>query len=112
LETLQNTRVAAICAIGNPEAFRRTLHACGCKVVAWQAFPDHHRYQPQELMQFASLAQQQRPEIFVCTAKDLVKIATDEPFGLPLWSLHIALEFRRGQATLNRKIAEISRLAK
>jgi tetraacyldisaccharide 4'-kinase len=42
-EDLSGKKVLAVCGIGNPEAFRRTLESLGAQVTL-KVFPDHHRY--------------------------------------------------------------------
>lgn len=41
LETLQNTEITALCAIGNPDAFFKTLEALGANLRQQIPFPDH-----------------------------------------------------------------------
>ena len=47
-------RVAAFCGIGNPAGFRHTLQACGCQVVDFREFPDHHPYNRADVESLAS----------------------------------------------------------
>jgi tetraacyldisaccharide 4'-kinase len=70
LEALAGREVFAFCGIGNPDAFRATLEALGCRIVRFQVFPDHHRYQPRDVPQ--------GPGVLVTTEKDAVKLMAGE----------------------------------
>jgi tetraacyldisaccharide 4'-kinase len=76
---LAGARVGMLAALGQPDAFRRSLEACGATVVAERVFRDHHRYRARDL---APLAREAR--IWITTEKDAVKI-------LPRWASGIDL---------------------
>lgn len=64
-ERLQGQQVRAVAGIGNPGRFFDTLENLGAKVRP-RAFPDHHRFTPDDL-------QSEEREWLVMTAKDAVK---------------------------------------
>lgn len=78
LSTLAGRRVAAFCGIGNPASFRRALEACGCQIVCWREWADHHPYGPADANVLAHWSAAHSAELALCTHKDLVKIG-------PLW---------------------------
>lgn len=47
---LSGRRVLAFAGIARPEKFFRTLEALGCRVAVARVFPDHHRYDADEIM--------------------------------------------------------------
>lgn len=66
-EHFQRQRVLAIAGIGNPARFFTRLRDLGMSFEA-RAFPDHHRYAPQDLAH-------ERADAVVMTEKDAVKCA-------------------------------------
>ena len=100
LEVLAGRRVVAFCGIGNPAGFRHTLSTTGCKIAAWQAFPDHHQYSAADLAALSEIVNSCQAEIVVCTQKDLVKIPQQEIAGVPLWAVAIEMQFLDGQGSV------------
>lgn len=79
VEWLRGANVAAFSGIGRPGKFFATLRECGARLVAADAFPDHHTFTEAEALMLvtntASL-----DAILVTTEKDWVRIgATSRP---------------------------------
>lgn len=72
LDALPVKRVAAFCALGNPQGFWNTLAKLGLDVVFRWSFPDHHSYQPAEMKRIALQATSLGAEMLVTTEKDRV----------------------------------------
>jgi tetraacyldisaccharide 4'-kinase len=72
-ERYRGERVAAFAGIGRPDKFYDTLRDLGALVVATRDFPDHHRYQPEEVMGMVEHAAK-RDAVLVTTAKDAVRL--------------------------------------
>ncbi len=68
--------VVAFAGIGRPAKFFHTLRALGAKVVGAHAFPDHHRYQPDDLMALIDDAVAKGAKV-VTTEKDAVRLPPD-----------------------------------
>lgn len=96
LEALGGQPVAAFCGIGNPAGFRHTLESCGCRLVGFRAFSDHHHYTPADAAQLAGWAQGLGAATLLCTGKDLVKFSADHFDVPPLWAVGIEIEFQSG----------------
>jgi tetraacyldisaccharide 4'-kinase len=102
--------VAALCGIGNPAAFRRTLSDCGIQTAAFRVYPDHHAYTRADVDELRAWAGQQAKDcVVVTTQKDLVKLSLAQLGGKPLWALRIGLHFLSGQETLDHKLNEVLR---
>jgi tetraacyldisaccharide 4'-kinase len=91
-------RAAAFCGLGNPQSFRRTLHALGVDPIDWIDFEDHHRYRPYELARIASHMHSRGATALVTTEKDSVNLCADcndlvEP--LTLYWLKVAMNIER-----------------
>ncbi len=108
LQSLQNKRILAISAIGNPAAFHKTLTSLGHTPTATLTFPDHHQYTTDDLCRISKKAEQVRADIVLTTLKDLVKL----PFGnlrdRPLYALEIGIHFRSGLQDLEDLLVKIS----
>ena len=92
LEDLRGREVDLISAIGNPQAFERTVTALGARVAGHRSFPDHHRYVQED---FAAVDRGGR--WLVTTAKDAVKL---EELDVPAHVLEIELSIEAGAGVL------------
>lgn len=63
----------AFCGLGNPASFYQTLGELGVKLAGSREFPDHHRYERQEIDQILANAAELGATP-VTTAKDAVNI--------------------------------------
>jgi tetraacyldisaccharide 4'-kinase len=84
--------VAAFCGIGNPEAFRATLAACGLEIAGFRSFADHHAYSASDCDALGNWAAGLAAERIITTLKDLVKIRREALGGVPLVALEVAIE--------------------
>ncbi len=94
----------AFCGLGNPAGFRHTLEVCGCDVVEFHEFPDHHAYSASDLNALAESARNVSAEASVCTQKDLVKIGVNRLGDLPLWAIRVGIEFLKGQGEFEKML--------
>jgi tetraacyldisaccharide 4'-kinase len=78
---LLGAKVVAFAGIGRPEKFFASLEACGARIVAHHAFPDHHPYRAAEVAALQRRAAS-LDALLVTTEKDMVKIA---PLLSGLW---------------------------
>lgn len=90
-------RVAAFCALGNPEAFWRTLESLGLEIVFRWAFNDHHSYKPFELQRIAHQASELGAEMLVTTEKDRINCPSGleskiAPFNLAWLEIELEVE--------------------
>jgi tetraacyldisaccharide 4'-kinase len=76
---LAGVRIGMLAAIGQPDAFQRTLEALGATVIARRIFRDHHRYRARDLRDLERDA-----ALWVTSEKDAVKI-------LPAWARRVDL---------------------
>ncbi len=88
-------RYAAFCGLANPGSFRASLAALGWQTVSFNAFPDHHRYQPNDLEPLTANA----PDGLLTTEKDWVKVSA---LGLaaPVYWLKVQLDVAEGEELL------------
>jgi len=88
LSSFAGRRVHAMAGIGDPQRFFAQLRAAGLQPIE-HAFPDHHRYRPEELRFEDGLP-------LLMTEKDAVKC---QPFGgSNRWYLPVSAEFEQAEA--------------
>lgn len=75
-ERWRGQKLLAFAGIGRPEKFFDMLLRLGCRLDARIAFPDHHVYQPDEVMRMIDLAAAGGAAL-VTTAKDFVRLPAD-----------------------------------
>lgn len=85
-------RVAAFCALGNPQSFFSQLLADGFLLQHTRAFTDHHVYTQRDIEAFEREALAQGAHALLTTAKDSVKLRALN-FQLPCYVVEIELEF-------------------
>ncbi len=107
LQSLCNKRILAISAIGNPEAFYKTLSSLGHTPTATLTFPDHHPYTTQDIHRISNKAEQVSADIVLTTLKDLVKLPFENLRDRPLYALEIGIHFRSGLQDLEDLLAKI-----
>jgi tetraacyldisaccharide 4'-kinase len=101
VEALQGAIVGAVCGIGNPQAFRRTLEALGATVCAFRAFPDHHPYTRADVEELSRWAAALPAGATVATTqKDWVKLRVPDLAGRALRAVRVGLHLRTGEREL------------
>lgn len=93
LARLAGRRVVGMAGIGNPSAFFATLRGQGVAEVVEEPFPDHHRYQQEEIAEVVARARAAACDVVVTTEKDAVRLELWPAGGPELWVLGIELVF-------------------
>lgn len=109
LNSIRVKHAVAFCGLGNPAAFRHTLHGMGIEPVGWYEFDDHHHYRPVEIRRLAQHARDLGAEVLLTTAKDSVNLDPDYTAilgGLELCWLEIRTEIE-GREELLRMIRRL-----
>lgn len=73
---LSGRRVAAVCAIGHPEAFLNGLEQAGARLAGSLCLPDHDAFETGTVRRLDALIESCHPEAVVMTAKDLTKLGS------------------------------------
>lgn len=74
-EAAQGAKVTAFSGIANPDSFFDLLEACGVRLTATLSFPDHTRYDEEEIAAICRLRDASRSTVLITTEKDAVKLA-------------------------------------
>lgn len=102
---LSGRRIVAVCAIGDPLAFRRQLESYGANVTV-KRFSDHHAFSAADANRIARDGE--GTDGVVCTLKDAVKLAAVWPrVAPPLWYVSQSVVVERGAAALDRALARV-----
>ena len=104
LDSLRDQPVAAFCGIGNPGGFRHTLETCGCQVIAFREFPDHHAYDRADVEALIEWTESLQVTAVLCTHKDLVKLGIERLGNVPLRAVTVGMEFLGGEQALQAKL--------
>jgi tetraacyldisaccharide 4'-kinase len=107
LNQLAGTKVAMLCGIGNPDAFRATLVRLDVEIVAELVYLDHHHYTADDLLDIERQGTAKGATAVVCTSKDLVKIERNRLGAIPLWALEISMEIQEGREYFDRLLEQI-----
>jgi len=111
LDRLEKGRVSLLSSIGDPEGFEHTIRQLGATVVSHAAYPDHHRYQPDEYREALGVASASHAEALVTTEKDFIRLrqinAVAEEASLPLWVLRIRMHLLSGEERLDDRLARV-----
>ncbi len=112
LEWLAGREVAAVCGIGNPQAFRITLERLGACIAPFETFRDHHVYTREDLNRLVGAAEAAGAKMLVTTGKDFVKwLPMIEAAGVAsrvgVAALQIDLRITEGEDVLRRRIAAL-----
>ncbi|MCG6893867.1 MAG: tetraacyldisaccharide 4'-kinase [Desulfobacteraceae bacterium] len=83
---LSGRRVAAFSGIADNKRFSDSLLSLGCEILSFRGFPDHHRYETEELHGIAATASAVSADLVVTTEKDYARIAHRVP-----WTAHTAV---------------------
>jgi tetraacyldisaccharide 4'-kinase len=105
---LVGQRVVAFCGIGNPAGFRHTVQSCGCELVDFREFPDHHPFLDKDVADLEAWADGlENVATILCTHKDLVKINRPQLGPHSLWALTIRLDIDEGKDRLESRLRSL-----
>ena len=107
LTFLKGRRVFAFSGIATPESFEKFLRDLGALIVGRERFPDHYRYEPEDIAGLFKLAQGEGAACVVTTEKDAVRISESAAFPLPLYYLRLEIDILRGAADFDEAVSRI-----
>ncbi len=87
---IPSNRVIAFCGLGFPQKFYKTLQDLEVDLIAIKSFPDHYRYQKEDLVRLQKMANENHA-VLVTTQKDKVKIPSS--WHIQLHVLDISIQF-------------------
>jgi 3-deoxy-D-manno-octulosonic-acid transferase len=89
-------RVALFCGLGNPGSFRNLAGKMGLKEGLFFEFPDHYRYEEEDIEKMVHQCRKEGFTALVTTEKDAVRIplAARKRFGEHIFVLAVELKFK------------------
>lgn len=93
-------------AIGNFETLLHYLKKQIPSIIGYRRFPDHCRYDRQQVAQIKNDIDRLKPDYIITTEKDFVKIKNID-FGLKVFRLDLRLHFKSGEKELFEMLDKI-----
>ncbi len=103
LNRLRETKLAAVCGIGNPSQFKAMLARHFTQVVGQYELEDHQHYTPALVQQIVDHAVNNGAQALVLTEKDWVKwqpVTVNMNLSLPVYRLKLEVNIIRDEAAL------------
>ncbi|MDR0678793.1 MAG: tetraacyldisaccharide 4'-kinase [Puniceicoccales bacterium] len=97
LASLAGRRLAAFSGIAMQESFERFLEEEGAILVHRKRFPDHYRFQEEDLEKIFTTAIARGAEWVLTTEKDAVRLNPNQYYPLPTYYLRVEIEILRGE---------------
>jgi tetraacyldisaccharide 4'-kinase len=92
ISILAGKKVCAFCGIAKPDSLKKTLLAAGAQVLSFDIFPDHHRYNKNELEKIKTRFIDCRADFLISTQKDGTRLQKFPEFLNMIYMLRIELE--------------------
>ncbi|MFW6380983.1 MAG: tetraacyldisaccharide 4'-kinase, partial [Bacillota bacterium] len=107
VDNLEGKRVLALSAIGNPQSFVNGLEDLQARVIDSIIYPDHYKYEEEDLVEIAMEAQLNGVDCVVTTEKDAVKFTSDmlqrfRKLDVGILTLGIELRLENSQGFLEK----------
>ena len=106
LSSVKNKRLAAFAGIGRPDEFFRTVRDLGVDLVHTTALPDHHPLTIELLASLVEEASVQKPELWLTTEKDWVRLPSDLPDSMELLILAVEIDLDGDSSLLKAVVQE------
>lgn len=100
-------RALALCAIGNPSAFLRTLDQMDIQIGATAIFRDHHVFTPGEIEEAQRKGLSKKCEVVCTTEKDAARLDPKARWILPVAVLRVAFTIRTGREILEQRLTSL-----
>jgi tetraacyldisaccharide 4'-kinase len=110
-DVLSGRMVFAFAGIGRPEKFFQMLRAIGARIVAAQAFPDHHRFAHFELTAMKTAAET-AGALLVTTEKDFARLGPLARKNILPVPVHAVFDDSAALALLLDRLGEVHDVAK
>jgi tetraacyldisaccharide 4'-kinase len=104
LDSLQEVPLAAFAGIGRPNDFFRSVRDLGARLVYACSLPDHHPLSTELLTALVQEAAELKPELWLTTEKDWVRLPRVLPDNMNLCVMTVELEFRDDRSRLKALI--------
>ncbi len=100
LSSLMESRLAAFAGIARPDDFFKSVRSLGARLVYTASLPDHYPLTSELLGSLAREASRFKPELWLTTEKDWVRLPQIIPQGMELWVMAMEIDLDRDGAQL------------
>lgn len=107
LEWLKGKRVASLSGIAVPQSFEGSLRKMGAKLISFERYVDHHRYQAQEIIDAINKAHKLGAEALITTEKDAVRFPKLTRTAVPVYYVRVDIEIMAGADNFSDAINQI-----
>jgi len=110
LASVRGQKICAVCSIGAPDSFTKTLVKLGADVGGQFAFMDHHRYARDDVQRIVQSCQEGQVKTVVTTEKDAVKLKSFLevfPESIRVLSLRIKVVIVNGEDAFLERIHRV-----
>jgi tetraacyldisaccharide 4'-kinase len=104
LSSLTELRLAAFAGIARPNDFFQSVGSLGARLVYTAAFPDHYPLTSELLASLVREASDFKPELWLTTEKDWVRLPQMLPQGMELWVMAMEIDLDRDSSQLIRAV--------
>jgi len=106
LTQLKDKKVYAFSGIAQPESFEKGIADAGAKIIAFDVFPDHHRYTPGEVEKIRHNFLKAGADFLLTTEKDGMRLQEFTEFLSDVYLLCIKMEIIPDSGSLKKFILE------
>lgn len=106
MSSLAEKKICAFCGIAKPDSFQRILVAAGATILAFNVFPDHHRFSAKELEQIKDEFIRKGADYLVTTEKDAMRLHHPSEFLKELFILRVEMKIQPSVNALENFILE------
>ncbi len=107
LEWLKDKRVASLSGIAVPQSFEGSLRKMGAKLISFERYVDHHRYQAQEIIDAINKAHKLGAKALITTEKDAVRFPKLTRTAVPVYYVRVDIEIMAGADNFSDAIDQI-----
>lgn len=100
LSSVVGSRLAAFAGISQPDDFFQSINKLGAGLVYTAPLPDHYPLTSELLASLAREASRLKPEFWLTTEKDWVRLPKLLPPGMELWVMAMEIDFLTDEAQL------------
>ncbi len=106
LAELKGKKVCAFAGIARPESFKKAIEAAEGQIVSFVSFPDHHRYDKEELESIYNRFVKTKADFLITTEKDGMRLQEFPDLVKNIFMLRIELEIIPKENSFKKFILE------
>ena len=111
-DSLRELPLAAFAGIARPDDFFQSVHNLGARLVYTAALPDHYPLTSELLASLVREASNFRPELWLTTEKDWVRLPQILPQGMELWVMAMEIDLGRDSSQLIGRVRRVLQAVK